>query len=60
MPLKTHPLSHTVCPKCEGLIPEVIYAEKGIRRGWWCHRCKHFERAIWRESIIEKTPERRK
>lgn len=54
MAINVYPLSHTRCPKCEGLIPEVIYAEKGIRQGWWCHRCRHLERAIGRERVVKR------
>ena len=40
------------CPKCNETAKEVIHAEKKIRKGWYCERCKHFETAIHRERKV--------
>lgn len=41
------------CPKCGYKATQVINAEAKVRKGWYCPRCKHFERAIARERKIE-------
>jgi hypothetical protein len=33
-------------------MPEVIYAEKWLRVGWYCPVCAYFRKAIWRERKV--------
>lgn len=41
------------CDGCGGTMEEVVYAQEGVRRGWYCPVCGEFVRAVWRERIIE-------
>ena len=42
------------CPKCGKPAKEVVYMKKKVRRGWYCGHCRHFEKAIGRESKYEQ------
>jgi len=33
----------------------VIHAERRMRRGYWCPTCNHWQSAIWRQCMVEKT-----
>jgi hypothetical protein len=46
-------MSKIYCPKCGGPAEEIIYAEKNIRKGWYCKPCKFFIKAIFRERVVE-------
>lgn len=43
------------CP-CGQKAREVIWAEKKIRRGWYCRHCGNFIKALARERVIEGPP----
>ncbi len=45
-------LKTITCPKCGEKAKEVIHAEKNIRRGWYCTKCQHFEKALFRERKV--------
>jgi hypothetical protein len=32
---------------------EVVFAAAGIRRGWYCADCGHFDQALLREREVE-------
>ena len=44
------PLATKPCEKCGAEAQEVIHAERKIRRGWYCPACRHFDKAIFRET----------
>lgn len=46
---------HKDCPNCTQPMSEVLHAARNIRRGWYCAPCKVFERAMFRERVIEKS-----
>ena len=53
---RDHPmgLEYIWCPCCSShKAREVIHAEKMIRKGWYCSRCKHFDSAIGRERLVD-------
>ena len=49
----TADLAVRTCPRCGAGAKEVIYAEKQIRRGWYCANCGKFEPAIGRERRLK-------
>ena len=45
-------IKQCVNPQCKAASREVIYAEKKIRRGWYCQHCGTFDAAIGRERTL--------
>jgi len=43
-------LTLNTCPKCKQKSEQVINTEKHLRVGWYCPKCRHFEKAILRET----------
>tara|TARA_R110002060_G_scaffold71518_1_gene80145 strand:+ start:975 stop:1136 length:162 start_codon:yes stop_codon:yes gene_type:complete len=43
-------LSTNTCPQCKKQSEEVLNMEEKIRVGWYCPSCRHFEKAILRET----------
>ena len=52
-PAKSHDLYAIRCPKCGLRASEVVFAEKGWRIGWLCHKL-HLTKATGRERFVEK------
>jgi hypothetical protein len=49
----TDNLKAIACPQCAGKAAQVIYAERRVRKGWYCPACRHFTPAVLRERRIE-------
>ena len=49
----TADLAVRTCPRCGAGAKEVIYAEKHIRKGWYCTNCGKFEAALGRERRLK-------
>jgi len=47
-------LSTNTCPKCGAQSEEVLNMETRKRVGWYCLKCRFFEQAILRETVIYK------
>lgn len=52
-------LDEKICEKCGAAAVQVIkYVEaegqrpKPVRAGWYCPECKHWEKAILRETVV--------
>jgi len=43
-------LTTNTCPQCKKKSEEVLNMEKKTRVGWYCPGCRHFEKAILRET----------
>jgi len=43
-------LTLNTCPKFKQKSEQVINTEKHLRVGWYCPKCRHFEKAILRET----------
>jgi len=47
-------LKYRPCPNGH-IAEQVIAAAEQCRRGWWCPVCNHWDPALYRERLIEKT-----
>ncbi len=47
-------LSTNTCSKCKAISEEVLNMDIHKRVGWYCLECHHFEKAILRETVINK------
>lgn len=47
-------LEKCTCSNCGQVATEVIAAEAGIRRGWFCRACLNFDQAIGRERLLRR------
>ena len=43
-------LATNTCPQCKKKSEEVLNMETRKRVGWYCPGCRHFEKAILRET----------
>jgi|GEM_PF-6091287 len=43
-------LTTNTCPQCKEKSEEVLNMETRKRVGWYCRSCRHFEKAILRET----------
>jgi hypothetical protein len=50
-------LSTNTCSKCKAISEEVLNMDIHKRVGWYCLECHHFEKAILRETVINKKGE---
>lgn len=41
------------CPVCGKPASHVVNAQEEKRVGWYCAHCRHFEKAILRERVLE-------
>lgn len=45
-------LASIICPDCNNIADEIIFAQGKQRAGWYCGICHHFEKAIGRERLL--------
>ena len=50
-------LEAITCSVCGHKATQVIYAERRVRKGWYCPACRHFTPAVLRERKIQEQGE---